>query len=241
MDTTFSSIPVAQPPFASAMTQFELALAHGHAKIVTIGSSTTAGEGNITAYPDRLLRLLQAHYPAGGITLDNVGISGQEAPVELLRFEQDVISHHPDFVIWQVGTNAVWKSPDLVPPPPSFAETTDAIRNGLVHLRNETEADVILMDLQYVPAILTAAKKDKAVAMVVAIEELARAATVNVFQRFAFMRALHEVEGVSFDRMVDPTDDSRLHDSDWLTQRLAWALHLAIVGGVDKARANATN
>ncbi|WP_271600598.1 hypothetical protein [Bradyrhizobium sp. CCBAU 45384] len=51
-----------------------------------------------------------------------------------------------------------------------------------------------------------------------------------MFRRFAFMKALREIEGASFDNMVDSTDDSRLHDSDWVTQRLAWALKLAIAG-----------
>jgi hypothetical protein len=36
--------------------------------------------------------------------------------------------------------------------------------------------------------------------------------------------------------MVDPTDNDRLHDSDWTTHRVAWAVKLAIVGGVNKAR-----
>ena len=36
--------------------------------------------------------------------------------------------------------------------PPSFDETTKAIRDGLIKLRDKTKADVILMDLQYVPA-----------------------------------------------------------------------------------------
>ena len=73
------------------------------------------------------------------------------------------------------------------------------------------------MDLQYVPAVLTPAKKDKAIAMVKAIGELARLDGVNVFRRFAFMKGMHEVEQVSFDRMVDPADEHRLHDSDWAT------------------------
>jgi len=68
------------------------------------------------------------------------------------------------------------------------------------------------------------------------ISELARDAGVNVFRRFAFMKGLYEVEQVSFDRMVDPTDDSRLRDSDWATQRVAWAMKLAIAGGAGKAR-----
>jgi len=41
----------------------------------------------------------------------------------------------------------------------------------------------------------------------------------------------------SFDRLVDPTDEHRLHDSDWATHRVAWEMKLAIVGGVNKAPA----
>jgi hypothetical protein len=239
MDSDPSRIPVVPIPFEHGLTRFAQSLDRGRPKVVAIGSSTTAGEGNITPYPGRLLSLLQAQYPNAVITMVNQGIGGQEAPNELRRFDTDVIAEKPDLVIWQVGTNAVWQSLDTKPPPPSFEETTKAIHDGLVKLRAETEADVILMDLQYVPAVLTLANEDKALAMVKAIGKLAREAGVNVFRRFAFMKALHQVERVSFDRMVDPTDDSRLHDSDWATGRLAWAVKLAIVDGVDKARASA--
>jgi len=164
----------------------------------------------------------------------NKGKGGEEAPAELRRFDPDVIAETPDLVIWQVGTNAVWQPADQHPP--SFDEAADAVRHGLAELREKTAADVILMDLQYVPAVLTPAKKDRAIAMVEVISELARDAGVNVFRRFAFMKGLHQVEQVSFDRMVDPTDNDRLHGSDWATERLAWAVKLAIVAGVDKAR-----
>jgi lysophospholipase L1-like esterase len=239
MDSDPSQIPVEPIPFEHGLTHFAQGLTRGQAKIVAIGSSTTAGEGNIKAYPDRLACFLRAEYQNAGIAMVNKGIGGQEASIELQRFDTDVIAENPDLVIWQVGTNAVWQSPDLNPPPPSFDETVGAIRDGLVKLRNETRADIILMDLQYVPAVLTPAKKDKAIAMVEAISELARNAGVNVFRRFAFMKGLYQVEQVSFDRMVDPTDDSRLHDSDWVTQRVAWAMRLAIVAGVNKARSAA--
>jgi hypothetical protein len=56
---------------------------------------------------------------------------------------------------------------------------------------------------------------------------------------FGFMEALYKVEQVSFDRMVNPIDTNRLHDSDWATQRVAWAMKLLIDGGVDKARSSA--
>ena len=241
MDSDPSQIPVVPIPFEHGLVHFAQSLTRGQAKIVAIGSSTTVGEGNIKAYPERLVCFLRAEYQNAGITMVNKGIGGQEAPIELQRFDTDVIAERPDLVIWQVGTNAVWQSPDHKPPPPSFDKTTTAIRDGLVKLRDETQADVILMDLQYVPAVLTPAKKDKAIAMVEVISELARDAGVNVFRRFAFMKGLYQVEQVSFDRMVDPTDNDRLHDSDWATERVAWAVKLAIVGGVDKARSSMAN
>jgi lysophospholipase L1-like esterase len=237
MDSDPSQIPVEPIPFEHGLTRFAQSLTRGRAKIVAIGSSTTAGDGKIKAYPERLLSFLQAKYPNARITMVNQGVGGQEAPIELERFDIDVIAEKPDLVIWQVGTNAVWQRPDQNPP--SFSKTTRAIRDGLVKLRDETQADVILMDLQYVPAVLTPAKKDKAIEMVEAISELARDAGVNVFRRFAFMKGLYQVEQVSFDRMVDPMDHDRLHDSDWATERVAWAVKLAIVGGVDKARSSA--
>jgi lysophospholipase L1-like esterase len=238
MDSDSSQIPVEPIPFEHGLTHFAQSLARGQAKIVAIGSSTTIGRGDIAAYPGRLLSFLQNEYPKANIAMVNKGISGQEAPVEVQRFDTDVIAEKPDLVIWQVGTNAIWQSPNSNPPPPSFDETTSAIRDGLVELRDETQADVILMDLQYVPAVLTPSKKAKAIAMVEAISELARDAGVNVFRRFAFMKGLYEVEQVSFDRMVDATDNDRLHDSDWVAHRVAWAMKLAIVGGVEKAQSS---
>jgi lysophospholipase L1-like esterase len=238
MESDPSQIPVEPIPFEHGLTHFAQSV-RGRAKIVAIGSSSTVGHGGIRPYPERLLSFLQAQYPNAKITMVNQGIGGQEAPLQFQRFDTDVIAEKPDLVIWQVGTNAVWQSPNQKPPPPSFDETTGAIRDGLVKLREETQADVVLMDLQYVPALLTLAKKDNAIAMVKAIGELARDARVNVFRRFAFMKGLHEVEKVSFDRMVDPADEHRLHDSDWVTDRVAWAMKLAIVGGVEKAWSSA--
>jgi hypothetical protein len=36
--------------------------------------------------------------------------------------------------------------------------------------------------------------------------------------------------------LVDPRDNDRLHDSDWVTNRLAWAMTGAIADGVKKAQ-----
>jgi hypothetical protein len=46
--------------------------------------------------------------------------------------------------------------------------------------------------------------------------------------------------GRSSRHLADPMDHRKLHDSDWATERVAWAaVKLAIGGGVDKARAAA--
>jgi hypothetical protein len=55
----------------------------------------------------------------------------------------------PSLVIWQVGTNAVWKAYDL-------NRVAAAIDNGLKQLlSSRPKMDVVLMDLQYAPAILS--------------------------------------------------------------------------------------
>ena len=237
MDVDPSQIPVEPVPFGYGLVRVAQGIARKRVRIVAIGSSTTAGEGNIKPYPPRLKSFLEEKYPNAWITVANKGKGGEEAPDELNRFDRDVIAEQPDLVIWQVGTNAVWQSPTATPPPPSFKDTTKAIHDGLVRLRKETQADVILMDLQYLPGMLTPAKKARSIQMVEAISQLALDAGVNVFRRFAFMKGLIEVEQVSIDRLVDEADNDRFHQSDWATFRVAWAMKLAIERAVEKAAA----
>ena len=99
MDSDPSQIPVVPIPFEHGLTHFAQGLTRGQAKIVAIGSSTTAGRGNITAYPGRLLSLLQNEHPKANIAMVNKGIGGQEAPIELQRFDTDVIAEKPDLVL----------------------------------------------------------------------------------------------------------------------------------------------
>ncbi|MGO9356174.1 MAG: SGNH/GDSL hydrolase family protein [Xanthobacteraceae bacterium] len=230
-----SQIPVKPAPFRHGLKNFAQCLSGiGPARIVAIGSSTTAGEGGIVAYPYRLEALLRDRYGDLMIDVLNRGIGGQEAPQELVRMERDVIAEKPSLVVWQVGTNAVWQGQEQWRGQ-SPEETVAAIRAGLARLRQVPDMDIVLMDLQYVPALLTADKIGAANQMVASIAAEADAAGVNLFGRFAMMKAWHEVERVSFDTMVDPTDPTRLHDSDWSTQRLAWSLKDAILDGVAAA------
>ena len=239
MNSSPPQIPIQPAPLEYGMKNLATALGGSAAvKIVALGSSTTAGEGGIVAYPYRLEAALRGEYqnrhPNQTRMIDvlNRGIGGEEAPKELLRINRDVIDEKPSLVIWQIGTNSVWQQPK--DNPPTLEQTINALRDGIDRLRNVGSIDIILMDLQYVPAVLTPATLKQTEAMVSAIAEVASSMNVNLFRRFEFMKAWHELEGISFDTMVDPTDTDRLHDSDWSTQRLAWNLSQLIFKAVDK-------
>lgn len=69
--------------------------------IVAIGSSSTAGEGNIKPYPGRLETALRTRFPGRNINVINQGSGGEEAPEEFNRFDQDVIGKAPSLTIWR--------------------------------------------------------------------------------------------------------------------------------------------
>jgi lysophospholipase L1-like esterase len=217
-------VPAQPAAFRHGMPRLSDRLAGvGAIKIVAIGSSTTAGEGKIVPYPQRLESALRARYQGRNFDALNRGVGGEEAPDELRRLQRDVIDERPSVVIWQVGTNAAWKKQDL-------DAVFERIREGLAMLA-DAFADIVLMDLQYVPAVLTPDKIEGARRMVELIDRAASEAEtpVNIFKRFDLMRRWHEHERISFDRMVDPTDPDRLHHSDWSVRRMAEALADVIV------------
>jgi lysophospholipase L1-like esterase len=236
MSNDLSQIPVQPAPLDFDLPKLaERLKSAGLVKIVALGSSTTAGRGDVVAYPYRLEALLRAQHPAPlMIDVVNRGVSGQEAPVEFDRLETDVIAENPCLVIWQFGTNSVWQGPP--DRPPSLSDTIAAVKKGIMRLRQIGSIDIVLMDLQYSPAMLTPAKIADTNAMVSAISQLAGDLSVNLFRRFEMMKAWHEVEQISFDQMVYPKDDKRLHDSDWTTQRMAGALNLVIAAAVAKSQ-----
>jgi hypothetical protein len=229
-----SEIPANHPPFEHFLSHFSDRFdTAGPVKIVALGSSSTAGEGGIAPYPGRLeLGLRDPNsWPAGAekfkirmIDVINRGKGGEEAPAEFARLQPDVIEENPSLVIWQVGTNAVWKES-------RFDEVAEAMDTGLkLLLRSRPGMDVVLMDMQYAPAILSKNRIKAAQQMLKLISDAAAAnPPVNVFSRFDLMRRWHQVERSSFDQMIDPGDADRLHQSDWSARRIGQALCELIV------------
>ena len=193
-------------------------------KIVAIGSSSTAGEGDVVPYPARLELLLRAGFHDRMIDVLNRGMSGQEAPSELSRFEPDVIGEAPALVIWQVGTNAVFRKEEF-----NFDDVAGSIATGLGWLAS-LPADVVLMDLQYATAVVVPDEKKRfAVDMVNRISAAAEKAGINVFRRFALMQHWNLVDGIAMEDLIRRDDPNHLHMSDWATNCVTQALYEAII------------
>jgi len=187
-------------------------------KIVAIGSSSTAGAGASSpemSYPSRLQVELQALMPRVPVTAVNRGVNGEESREMLARFERDVFSEKPDLVIWQVGSNSVLRDRPL-------AEANAPLHEGLKLLR-EQGADVVLMNPQYAPKVIT---KHDAEGMVHLIAITAKEKNIDLFQRYAVMRYWQLTEGMPFNAFMSPDE---LHLNDWsygcIAKLMADAIH----------------
>lgn len=200
-------------------------------RIVAIGSSSTAGEADILPYPSRLQMALRKAFPDRMIDVLNRGIGGQEAPSEVSRFESDVFAEGPALVIWQVGTNAVFRKESFHLP-----DVGKSIATGLGWLSG-LATDVLLMDLQYAPAIVDNDKLKFSEEMVSLIAETADKANVDVFRRFALMKRWTVDDGIPIADLINPHDPARLHQSEWATACGAQALAEAIMEAVRRPMA----
>jgi acyl-CoA thioesterase I len=186
--------------------------------IVALGSSSTEGVGASRperSYPSRLAALLQARFPGVTISVINRGVGGEMTPQMLARLDRDVLAQKPDLVIWQLGTNSVLA--DIDP-----AGEFDLARQGIKRIR-ASGADIVLMDLQYAPAVLVHPGYRE---MLYVLAGVARNEDVALFRRFALMRQWAEDGRMTLPVMLS---SDRLHMSDASYDCLARQLALSIV------------
>lgn len=202
----------------------------GPIKIVAIGSSSTEGVGGIVPYPYRLEMALRDrfknHDPKWMIDVLNRGKGGEEAPLQLKRFDTDVLAEHPSVVIWQVGANAIFHNDQF-----DVDDVAAKIATGLSQLR-DLPMDVVLMDMQYAPALVGPDKIKLAERMGSLITAAADRAGVNLFRRFELMRHWRVDDNVAFEEMIWNGDGLNLHQSDWSTGCVTQALERAIAGAM---------
>jgi acyl-CoA thioesterase-1 len=216
------------------LTRFSQALTHTASRIshdqpvtvVALGSSSTAGAGASSpsnSYPSRLAAFLAERFPGHPIRVLNRGVNGEEARDMLARLETSVGAEHPDLIIWQVGTNAVLRGTPA-------EEVGMQIRDGLRRMK-ALGADVVLLDLQFAPAVIA---RSEAKTMVDLIAHAAKEANVDLFPRFAVMRRWRERDQIPFEGFV--TADG-LHMNDWGYACVATLLGDSISEAVQRPRA----
>jgi lysophospholipase L1-like esterase len=174
--------------------------------IVAFGSSSTAGFGASSPdfnYPNRLAAQLRRQYPTADITVINAGVGGEDAPEMMKRLQKEVIDVHPDMVIWQVGTNAVLRNLDP-------ADTAKTVEEGISRIQAADEADIVLVDPQYSPAVNKRA--ESAGKMVKLLGKVAELRHVGIFPRFEVMRDWHEKQALPVESFVIADG---LHMNDW--------------------------
>jgi acyl-CoA thioesterase I len=203
-------VPACRAP--SAFTHLDRPLLHTMRRlvsgtpltIVAIGSSSTAGAGasSVAAnYPSQLAADLRERFPGRDITVLNRGVNGEETDNMMARFAADVVAAHPQLVIWQVGTNSVLRDRSL-------EQHGHLLHDGIEQLK-AINADVMLMDMQYTPAVLA---KSETGGMSDQIALTAKSENVDLFGRFAIMRDWSEVQHLGFDTFTAP---DHLHMNDW--------------------------
>ncbi|RYC29222.1 SGNH/GDSL hydrolase family protein [Lichenibacterium minor] len=198
--------------------------------IVALGSSSTQGTGASSpalSYPAQLQRLFDEGYSGRlAVTVTNKGIAGEDIDDMAKRLDADVLSRHPDLVIWQAGSN------DPLRGVPVDRFVTE-LKSGIEVIRTGG-AEVVLMEPQWSPVIEKADSKES---FVDAVREVGAQEHVAVVRRFALMRGWIDGGVISAHDLIGPDG---LHMTDRGYGLLARAVLDQIVGDSPTFRARST-
>jgi lysophospholipase L1-like esterase len=182
-------------------------------RVVAIGSSSTSGVGASDAshaYPARLAVELEPRFSGVEIEVLNKGVGGETADQMLERFDRDVVALKPNLVLWQVGSNSALRGGSL-------DALEAAVRGGIERIR-AARADVVLIDLQYAPRILS---RPLHADVLDSLRKVALELRVAIFGRFAVMKHWVTTGRIGF---ADALRPDQLHLSDVSYACLARAL-----------------
>ena len=212
--------PDVRPPAILLPRLRDAMLANNEAVIVTVGSSSTLGTRSSDvahSYPAVLQRDLETALPNAHIPVINRGVGGEDVMEELPRLAQDVIGVRPTTVIWQVGANGAMRHEPL--------ETFQRLLTTGVRLLQEARIDVILMDNQRAPLLLS---NTEAPQIEQVMANVAKATGVALFARGALMDRWRD-DGFPYASFMS---DDGVHHNDLGYRCLAGALAGAILEGL---------
>jgi lysophospholipase L1-like esterase len=171
-------------------------------RIVALGSSSTSGYGVSNqkfAYPAQLKMGLDQALPGIEVEVVNRGIGGQDVEEMAARMRDEMRENPASLVVWQTGTNAAIRQMPL-------EKFERYLRNGLA-LGKSLGADFVLMNLQYVPAVVAAPDKEAYEKIMAAA---AREYDAGLFRRYDIMRGWYD-DGMPYAQFVQ-LDGLHLND-----------------------------
>ena len=171
-------------------------------RVIALGSSSTSGYGVSNpayAYPAQLKMGLDKALPGVDVEVVNRGIGGQDVEEMAARLQAEMKETPASLVVWQTGTNAAIRQMPI-------DKFTRWLRNGLA-LGKSLGADFVLMNLQYVPAVVAAPDKEAYEKVMAAA---AREYDAGLFRRFDIMRGWYQ-DGMPYAQFVQ-LDGLHLND-----------------------------
>jgi lysophospholipase L1-like esterase len=171
-------------------------------RIIALGSSSTSGYGVSNpayAYPAQLKMGLDKALPGIDVDVVNRGIGGQDVEEMSARLRTEMKENPASLVVWQTGTNAAIRQMPL----DKFERW---LRDGLA-LGKSLGADFVLMNLQYVPAVVAAHDKEAYEKIMAAA---AREYDAGLFRRFDIMKGWYK-DGMPYAQFVQ-LDGLHLND-----------------------------
>lgn len=190
-------------------------------RILALGSSSTAGYGvsnPVYAYPAQLRMGLDKALPGIDIDVVNRGIGGQDVQEMAERMRAEMGDNPPALVVWQTGTNAAIRHM----PMEGFERW---LRNGL-KLGRSLGSDFVLMNQQYVPAVVSTVDKE---AYVTTMTTIARENGAGLFNRYDIMRSWYE-DGMPY---ADFVQLDGLHLNDFGQKCIGKLLTMAILNALN--------
>lgn len=171
-------------------------------RIIALGSSSTSGYGvsnQAYAYPAQLKLGLDKALPGIDVDVVNRGIGGQDVEEMVARMRSDLQGNPASLVVWQTGTNAAIRQMPI----DKFERW---LRRGMT-IGQSLGTDFVLMNLQYVPAVVAAPDKEAYEKVMAAV---AHEYGAGLFRRFDIMHGWYD-DGMPYAQFVQ-LDGLHLND-----------------------------